>query len=47
MARTADQVEAAITDGFNAMPPFAAMLSAGEIKDLAAYLRKLSKKPAS
>jgi mono/diheme cytochrome c family protein len=47
MARTAGQVEAAITDGFNAMPPFAAMLSAGEIKDLAAYLRKPSKKPAS
>lgn len=45
-ARTADQVEAAITEGFNAMPPFAAMLSAGEIKDLAAYLRNLSNKPA-
>jgi mono/diheme cytochrome c family protein len=41
-ARTADQVEAAITDGFNAMPPFAAMLSAGDIKDLAVYLRGLS-----
>jgi mono/diheme cytochrome c family protein len=41
-----EQVEAAITDGFNAMPPFAQMLSPDEIRELATYLMALSGKEA-
>lgn len=44
--RTLDQVEAAITDGVKAMPPFAQMLSPDEIRAMAGYLMELSSKPA-
>ncbi len=40
--RTVAQVQAAITDGLNAMPPFGEMLSPGEVRELASYLMELS-----
>jgi len=42
LTRSVGLVEAAITDGFNAMPPFAQMLSPEEIRALAGYLMELS-----
>jgi cytochrome c553 len=45
--RTQAQVRTAITDGFNAMPPFAGTLSPEDIGALAAYLLGLGGKPAT
>ena len=42
LTRSVGQVEAAITNGSNAMPPFAQALSPEEIRALAAYLMELS-----